>query len=116
MTTDVETEAEGMTCGCGHCDAEVPEAEWEAGDGLCAACLAAHFSCKECGERTHRDDAHATVKAHCESCGDSVIEARHQEALDAAADELRELVESVIDSGDLAAIRKALKSLKRLSQ
>ena len=111
MTTEAEAD-ELLTCG--HCEAEIPESEWEAGDGLCAACLAAHFKCEVCGERTHRDDQHATMQAHCQCCGDEAVEAMHQEALDTAADQLRELTEALIDSEDLAAIANAVKLLKTL--
>jgi hypothetical protein len=46
----------------------------------------------------------------CESCGDSAVKAQHQGRVDAAADTLRELMESIIDAENLAVIAKAIKA------
>lgn len=100
---------------CDLCERPIPAAEYDAGEGLCPACLALHFDCEACRERTLRTDAHAAVSGLCQSCGEEQIEARHAEALDAAADELRELAEAIIEREDLAAVRQAVTALKRLT-
>jgi hypothetical protein len=101
---------------CDECDRTIPAAEYDAGDGLCAACLALHFTCAECGERTRKADAHPRLPGHCRDCGAETLEAWHQETLDAASDELRELAEAIIDAEDLDAIMRAVEALKRLAK
>lgn len=101
---------------CDRCDAPISEADYDAGDGLCPACLALHFTCPECGERTERTAAHPDVPNHCRSCGNDIIETRHQEALDKAVDTLRDLVDSIIDAEDLETIEQAVKALKQLAK
>jgi hypothetical protein len=101
---------------CDGCDREMSEALYDASEGLCDACMSLRFTCKECEELTLKAEAHATHKTLCESCGESRAEELRQEALDTAAEELRELVESIIGGEDLAAIKKALKALKRASK
>lgn len=101
---------------CDECETEMSLVTFDRNDGLCGECLAKTFVCEACGERTPKSDAHPDILTHCESCGDSAIEAQHEERLDAASDQLRELVESIIDGADLDVIAKALKSLKRLSK
>ena len=101
---------------CDGCDRPIPSAEYDAGDGLCPDCLALHFDCEGCGERTKKTDAHPDAPGLCSDCGAEALEARHQEALDTAADELRELVESIIDAEDLDAMTRAIEALKRLAK
>jgi predicted RNA-binding Zn-ribbon protein involved in translation (DUF1610 family) len=100
---------------CDGCDRPIPSAEYDAGDGLCPDCLAVHFDCPECGERTRRTDAHPDAPGLCPDCGAEALKARHQEALDTAADELRELAESIIDAEDLDAMTRAVEALRRLA-
>jgi hypothetical protein len=101
---------------CDECETEISEAVYDAGDGLCPTCLARTFVCEECSERVSKSDAHPDIAGLCESCGDSAIEAQHEERLDAAAETLRELVEEIIGNADLDVMARALKSLKRLSK
>lgn len=101
---------------CDLCDAEITEDQYDTAEGFCPSCLALHFQCKDCDERILRADAHPARKTLCQDCGESRAEEERQEALDAAAEELRELVESIIDSEDLAVIRKALAACKRASK
>ena len=101
---------------CDECETEISEAAYDAGDGLCPTCLARTFICEECSERTPKSDAHPDILSHCQCCGDSAIEAQHEARLDAASDQLRDLVEEVIGLSDLDVIAKAIKSLKRLSR
>jgi hypothetical protein len=100
---------------CDGCDAEMSESLYDASNGMCDACHSRRFECRECNEITLKSDAHPTHKTLCESCGDSKVEADRQEALDKAADELRELAEAIIESDDLTAVRKALAALKKLT-
>jgi hypothetical protein len=99
---------------CDECEAGIPEAVYDAGDGLCPTCLAKTFTCEECSERVSKADAHPDILGMCASCGDSAVEAQHEERLDAAAETLRELVESLIDSGKLDVMAQAITSLKAL--
>lgn len=108
------TTAELVTCD--ECETEISEAVYDAGEGLCPTCLARTFQCEECGERTAKSDAHPDIVSLCQCCGDSAVEAQHEARLDAASDQLRDLVEEVIGLGDLDVIARALKSLKRLSK
>jgi hypothetical protein len=101
---------------CDSCEREIEESTYDVNDGLCPACLARTFMCGECEERTLKAEVHAHFKNLCESCGESKAEEERQEALDAAAEELRELVESIIDGDDLAVVRKALATLKRVAK
>jgi peptide subunit release factor 1 (eRF1) len=101
---------------CDGCEAEMTEALYDASEGLCDACMRLRFTCSECEELTLKTDAHATHKTMCESCGESKAEEERQEALDKAAEELRDLVEEVIGGEDLAVIKKALAALKRAAK
>jgi hypothetical protein len=101
---------------CDGCDRPIRAAEYDRNDGLCPDCLALHFDCAGCGERTKKTDAHPDIPSHCHDCGAEALEALHQEALDTAADELRELVEAIIDADDLDAMTRALEALKRLAK
>jgi hypothetical protein len=113
MTTATsETEIEMTTCDA--CECEITEEQHEDHDGLCPACLAETFICRDCEGRTLKTDAHATVKGHCEACGDAKLEDRRQERFDAAAESARDLLEALIDLDDLAAVKKAVAALKRL--
>jgi hypothetical protein len=101
---------------CDGCEAEMTEARYDASEGLCDACMSLRFTCKECEELTLKTDAHPTRKSLCQDCGESKAEEERQEALDAAAEELRDLVESIIDGDDLAVVKRALASLKRVAK
>jgi hypothetical protein len=101
---------------CDECDWLITTAEYDRNDGFCPDCLALHFDCEECGERIRRTDAHPDVPGHCRDCGAEALEARHQEALERAADELRELVEAIIDAEDLDAMARAVDALRRLAK
>lgn len=99
---------------CDGCEREMTEALHEASEGLCDACMRLRFVCEGCDELTLKADSHPTHRTLCPDCGESRAEEERQEALDAAADELRELVEEIIGGEDLEVIAGALKSLKRL--
>jgi hypothetical protein len=101
---------------CDHCHDEISQAAYDAGDGLCAGCAATTFICEGCEDRTYTEDAHATHGNLCQGCGDEAIETERTEALDAAKDEARELLEAIIDSEDLAAVKEALAALKKLQK
>jgi hypothetical protein len=99
---------------CDGCEAEMPEALYEACEGLCDACMRLRFVCSECEELTLKSDAHATHPAMCQDCGESKLEEEAAEMLDKAKDELDALVEGIKDSEDFAAICKAIRALKDL--
>jgi methionyl-tRNA synthetase len=102
------------TITCDHCGRELTEDQYDAGEGLCDACHALHAECDHCGERVLKTELHKTRPTLCVPCGDSAIEAEAEAALDAAADELRDAVEAIIDRGELSVIRDAVAALKRL--
>ena len=99
---------------CDGCNKAISEELHDANDGLCADCLAETFICKGCEGRTHQTDAHTVVKTRCETCGDELLEECRQARLDAAAESARELLEAIIESDDLAVLRKALALLRKL--
>jgi hypothetical protein len=105
-------EAPTMTA-CDDCEAEMTEALYDASEGLCDACMRKRFVCQGCEELTLKTEAHPTHGTLCQDCGESRAEELRQEAFDAAAEELRDLVESIIDREDLDAVRRALASLKK---
>jgi hypothetical protein len=117
-TTTIETETDDapeMTT-CDGCECPITEEQYDANDGagLCEACLAETFVCKDCEGRVHHTDAHSVLKNRCEACGDAKVEERRQERHDKATEEARELLEALVDLGDLAVIRRAVAILKRL--
>ena len=107
MTDDMVT--------CDGCEAPMTESLYDASHGMCDRCHSKRFECRECREVTLKSDAHPTNRTLCQDCGDDRAEADRLEALDKGADTLRELAEAIIDSGDLAAVRKALAALKKLA-
>lgn len=115
MTTEIETMTGDLTDACDHCEYEMTAAQYDAGNGLCDACHGLHFECGECSERTLKTDVHATRPGLCQSCGDEAIEAEHQDALDAAKDDLQGLFDTLVDGEDLDKIRKAIEALKAIA-
>jgi hypothetical protein len=116
MTTEpieTETDDEAFYCECG---AVMTDDEIENNPGAqCDKCHAAsHFTCSECDDEHELSDAHSTKKGMCESCGDDAIETERTEALDAAKEELQELVDELVGNDDIDAITAAVKALKRL--
>jgi hypothetical protein len=117
MTTEpieTETDDEEDLATCDHCGDVISQAAYDAGDGLCAGCVATTFLCEDCSDRTYTEDAHKTHSTLCESCGDTKDEEIAQERLDAAKEAAQEAFDAILDSDDLAVIAKALAALKRL--
>jgi hypothetical protein len=112
---DTDDDDEPETTTCDFCDGEITQAVYNAGDGLCQTCIDTTIVCEECSDRINKTDVHATHTTLCEGCGDSRAEELATETIDAARDEARELLESILEGEDLDAIRKAIKSLKRLA-
>ena len=83
MTDEIETEDDTEYTWCDHCRESITQEAYDANDGLCETCKAETFVCKGCEGRTHRTNAHTTVKTPCEACGDELLEERRQERLDA---------------------------------
>jgi hypothetical protein len=100
---------------CDHCGGAISQAAYDAGDGLCAGCADTTFICEGCEDRTYHEDAHAAHGNLCQGCGDDAIETERTEALDAAKDEARTLLEAIIDADDLVMVKKVLDALKKLS-
>jgi len=111
-TDDDETE----TSTCDFCEAEISQADYDAGDGLCPECIASTMVCEECSDRIAKTDAHTTHGMMCEGCGDSKAEELATEALDAAKEELQELVDELVGNDDLADILAAIKALKAITK
>jgi hypothetical protein len=102
---------------CDHCDEWLTEAETLAYECECQACHDERwFTCTECESETETSDRHAKHQTMCESCGGSKEEELREEALDAAKSELDDLLDQVKDTDDQDVLRRAIKSLKRLTQ
>jgi hypothetical protein len=114
MTTETDDDQEWTHCD--ECLDSVTVDDYDAGDGLCPACLAKTFVCEECEERTSQTDAHKTHTTRCESCGDSQDEEIAEERLTAAKEAAQEAFDAILDTDELAVILKALAALKRLSK
>jgi hypothetical protein len=120
MTAEpTETETDDDTqewTNCDDCLDSVTVDDYDAGDGLCPACLAKTFVCEECEERTSQTDAHKTHGTLCEGCGDSRAEELASEALDTAKEELQALVDEILEHDDINAITAAVAALKPLTK
>lgn len=98
---------------CEECGAAIAEGVADEDCPLCPACFdRAFFVCEGCECQTDRGDEHASRKGLCQSCG----EAKDEEELDAAKDDLDALVDAIKDADDVKAIRRAIAALKRLKK
>ncbi|MFI5458976.1 MAG: hypothetical protein ACHRXM_26405 [Isosphaerales bacterium] len=113
--TDTDDD-EPETTTCDFCEAEISQAVYDAGDGLCQTCIATTLVCEECSDRIAKTDAHATHTTLCDGCGDAKAEELATEALDAAKEELQALVDELVGNDDIDAITAAVAALKALTK
>jgi hypothetical protein len=107
--------ADEMTT-CDFCEAEISQAEYDEHDGLCQHCTDTTIVCEECCDRINKADAHKTHGTLCEGCGDAKDEEAATEALDAAKEELHELVDELVGTDDIDAITAAVAALKSIAK
>jgi hypothetical protein len=104
---------------CDECLESITFEMHDANNGLCSKCKAAwdaaHAVCSECDDEFELSEMHATHTTLCEGCGDAKAEELATEALDAAKEELQELVDELVGNDDLADLLKAIKALKKIT-
>ena len=108
-----ETDEDDETTTCDFCEAEISQAEY---DGLCKHCTDTTIVCEDCCDRIDKTDAHKTHGTLCQGCGETKDEELATEALDAAKEELQELVDGLVGNDDIDAITAAVAALKQLTK
>jgi len=103
---------------CDDCEQDITDELYEANDGRCDGCraahVAAHFTCQDCEEECENDDRSEKCPTRCQGCQESRDEEEAQEALEAAQSELQELVDELTGLDDLDVLKRAIRALKRL--
>jgi hypothetical protein len=100
---------------CEDCSQALTDAEIDECGYLCTKCHAKHtFTCSDCGDLFDNDEASPRCKTRCETCQETKDEIELEERKDALKEEARDLLDTLCDDGDLAALRPV--SLRRHSR